>query len=158
MVKYVIKNIERTICIDKGRDPRIIAEVGFQDELGKSFFITAEIEDNDRPTKVYKTPKSVYQKFVNNGAATEDAICYLSDEDMATISQVFYHNMSTNHLIYSWDGSKDFFVNKECGGDLHDVIHFVFFVALISIEKAPYLDQEYVGKAIGDFEIPELGD
>lgn len=153
MPKYVIKNIQRGITAS-GRFPDTInAEVEFQDESGKPIFISM-MEMKGYPS-VFKTDKGMFLKFMNRGAESKEAADKIPYDELFDLYRDFIQEIFKNYTIFSFDSYNEFYDDKDCGGDLREAIRFVIYVTRATREEFELCKQEYMGKAIGDFEIPK---
>lgn len=153
MSKYVVKNIQCGLTACGLCADTVNVEVEFQNESGKSVFISA-VEFEGFPN-IFKTAESVYQKLMNCGAESEEAAGKLSKEELEELGNRFFEDMNENYAVYSGEGYAEFYDDEECGGDLHEAIRFVIYVARASWEEIDCAKKEYEGKTIGDFEIPK---
>lgn len=151
MSKYVVKNIQCGLTACGLCADTVNVEVEFQDESGKSVFISA-VEFEGFPN-IFKTSESVFQKLMNSGAASEEAANELSTEELHELGDRFFESMNENYAVYSGEGYAEFYDDQECGGDLHEAIRFVIYIVRAAWEEIDRCKAEYIGKAIGDFEI-----
>ncbi|MCQ2097965.1 MAG: hypothetical protein MJY87_08510 [Fibrobacter sp.] len=153
MSKYIVKNIQCGLSACGLCADTVNVEVEFQDETGKSVFISA-VEFESFPN-IYRTEESVYQKLLNSGAESEAAADKLSRKELDELGDEFFGNMNANCVVYNGEGYAGFYDDKKCGGDLHDAIRFVVYIVRSDWDEIDRAKKEFVGKAIGDFEIPK---
>lgn len=153
MAKYVIKNIQCGLsgcglCADT-----VIVEVEFQDESGKSVYVSA-VEFECFPS-IFKTDESVYNRLMNDGCESEEEADKLSSEERSELNATFFEEMNDKHGLYNGEGYEEFYDDEDCGGDLHEAMRFVIYVLRSPWEEIDQARETLVGMALGDFEIPK---
>ena len=153
MPKYVIKNIlcglsACGLCADT-----VNVEIELADESGKAVFLSM-VEFESFPN-IYQTDESVFQKLLNNGAESEETADKMSREELDALGDEFFEEMNGEHVVYSGEGYEEFYDDEDCGGELHEAIRFLIYVNRSDWDEIERCKREFVGKVVGDFEIPK---
>lgn len=153
MAKYMSKNIQCGLSACGLCADTVNTEIEQADESGKAVFLSM-VEFESFPN-IYQTDESVFQKLLNSGDESEEAADKLSREELNALGDEFFEEMNGEHVVYSGEGYEDFYNDEDCGGELHDAIRFLIYVTRSAWEEIDRAKKEFVGKVVGDFEIPK---
>lgn len=153
MAKYVVKNIQCDLtacglCADTTN-----VELELQDDSGNSIFLSG-VEFESFPN-IYQTEKSIYSQLLYSGYESEEEADKHSFDERRDKEGDFFESLNENYCIYSGEGYEEFYDDENCCDDLHEAVRFLIYLIRCDWDSLNSSKDEYVGKTIGEFEIPK---